>query len=72
MPDSERSIADAFERQEEKRVVLAERLEILRDMSQRMAEDDGLWFIAVTASEAYLQQELRKLCAAIEHPLEDE
>ena len=30
------------------------------------AEDDGLWFEAVTASEAYLQQELRRLHAVIE------
>lgn len=30
------------------------------------AEDGGLWFIAHTASEAYLQQQLRKLHAAIE------
>ncbi len=30
------------------------------------AEDDGLWFIAETASEAYLQQELRRLHAAVE------
>ena len=38
----------------------------LREMSSAMAEDDGLWFRAETAAEAYLQQELRKLCAAIE------
>jgi len=30
------------------------------------AEDDGLWFMAVTAPEAYLQQALRKLHAVIE------
>ena len=30
------------------------------------AEDAGLWFIAKTATEAYLQQELRKLHAAVE------
>lgn len=30
------------------------------------AEDEGLWFEAVTASEAYLQQEIRKLHAVIE------
>ena len=30
------------------------------------AEDDGLWFMARTAPEAYLQQELRKLHAVIE------
>jgi hypothetical protein len=32
------------------------------------AEDEGLWFIAETATEAYLQQELRRLHAAIEAP----
>jgi hypothetical protein len=40
----------------------------LREMSAAMAEDDGLWFQAETCAEAYLQQELRKLCAAIESP----
>ena len=30
------------------------------------AEDDGLWFNAKYASEAYLQQELRRLHAAVE------
>lgn len=35
-------------------------------LSAEMAEDEGLWFVAQTAAEAYLQQELRKLCAAIE------
>ena len=30
------------------------------------AADEGLWFIARTAPEAYLQQELRRLHAAIE------
>lgn len=30
------------------------------------AEDQGLWFIAQTAPEAYLQQELRRLHAAVE------
>ena len=32
------------------------------------AEDEGLWFIAATAPEAYLQQELRRLHAAIDPP----
>ena len=38
------------------------------------AEDEALWFHAVTAPEAYLQQELRRLHAAIETtpPGEDE
>lgn len=30
------------------------------------AEDEGLWFIAKTAPEGYLQQELRKIHAVIE------
>ncbi len=30
------------------------------------ADDEGLWFVARTAPEAYLQQELRRLHAAIE------
>jgi len=33
---------------------------------QEQAEDEGLWFEAKTAPEAYLQQELRKLHAVIE------
>ena len=31
------------------------------------AEDEGLWFAAQTAPEAYLQEALRKLHAAVEH-----
>lgn len=42
------------------------RLVELRAMSAAMAEDSGIWFRAETTGEAYLQQELRKLCAAIE------
>ena len=38
----------------------------LNKLVAEQAEDDGLWFIAQTASEAYLQQELRKLHRAIE------
>jgi hypothetical protein len=38
----------------------------LRKLVEWQAEDDGLWFKATTAPEAYLQQELRKLHAAIE------
>jgi len=34
----------------------------------RQANDSGLWFSAKTAAEAYLQQELRALHAAIEEP----
>lgn len=37
-----------------------------RQLVEQQAEDDGLWFIAQTAPEAYLQQELRKLHKIIE------
>ena len=40
-------------------------LEVLQ-LVHKQAEDDGLWFIARTAPEAYLQQELRLLHALIE------
>jgi hypothetical protein len=33
---------------------------------QEQAEDEGLWFIAQTAPEAYLQQALRRLHAEVE------
>ncbi len=41
----------------------------MRDVSlivKQQAEDDGIWFEAQTAPEAYLQQELRRLHSAIE------
>lgn len=37
-----------------------------RQIAAEQAEDDGLWFVAETATEAYLQQELRRLTAAVE------
>ncbi len=37
-----------------------------RQVVDEQAEDEGLWFVARTAPEAYLQQELRRLHAAIE------
>lgn len=44
----------------------ARRLELVREIVAKQAEDDGLWFVAMDASEAYLQQELRRLHAAVE------
>lgn len=38
----------------------------LLELVDRQAEDEGLWFVAETAPEAYLQQELRRLHAAVE------
>ena len=47
----------------------------LASLVREQAEDDGLWFEAVTAAEGYLQQELRRLHAAVESavapPVED-
>lgn len=40
--------------------------EPLTRLVDQQAEDEGLWFVAQTAAEAYLQQELRRLHAAIE------
>lgn len=38
----------------------------IKALVETQANDDGLWFKAETAPEAYLQQELRKLHAVIE------
>jgi len=45
---------------------LTARLSAIRTVVDAQAEDDGLWFIAATAPEAYLQQELRRLHAVVE------
>lgn len=45
--------------------LLAQLAEV-RELVDKQAEDEGLWCIAETAAEAYLQQELRRLHAAIE------
>lgn len=42
------------------------------DIVNQQAEDEGIWFMAKTASEAYLQQELRKLHQAIESHFKEE
>jgi len=36
------------------------------DLVLKQALDEGLWFVAETAAEAYLQQALRALAAAVE------
>lgn len=38
----------------------------IRDLVKEQIEDEGLWFKATTAPEAYLQQELRRLHCALE------
>lgn len=42
-------------------------LKNLQDLVDLQAEDEGLWFVATTASEQYLQDALRKLHDAVEH-----
>jgi hypothetical protein len=46
--------------------VIRNEWQALRDLVEKQAEDEGLWFEAETAPEAYLQQELRRLHAAVE------
>ena len=38
----------------------------ITNLVSKQAEDEGLWFVAATAAEAYLQQNLRHLHAVIE------
>lgn len=47
----------------------AAKLEKLKALVAKQADDEGLWFVAETAPEAYLQQELRKLHEIIEQAL---
>lgn len=51
------------------KVEMSEELTALRKLVDEQAEDEGLWFIAVTAPEAYLQQELRRLHEAVERAI---
>jgi len=43
----------------------------IRELVDQQAADEGLWFKAKTAPEAYLQRELRRLHAAIEAKVVD-
>jgi len=45
---------------------LIERFSLIKHLVYEQAEDEGLWFVAETAAEAYLQQELRRLHRLIE------
>ena len=45
---------------------LSEGLGKVRKLVDAQAEDEGLWFMAKYATEAYLQSELRKLHDAVE------
>ncbi len=45
---------------------LVEKHELLIKLVEEQAEDEGIWFIAETAPEAYLQHQLRRLHHLIE------
>lgn len=45
---------------------------IIKAVIEEQANDEGLWFIAETITEAYLQRALRRLHAAIENKSETE
>lgn len=38
----------------------------IRALVEKQANDEGCWFVAQTCAEAYLQQQLRLLHAAVE------
>ncbi len=51
--------------------LLALRLKVeqVRFLVEEQAEDEGLWIVAATAPEAYLQDSLRKLHHYVEKPI---
>ena len=48
----------------------AEVLAPIKVLVEKQASDEGLWFVAKTAPEGYLQQELRRLHTVIERELD--
>lgn len=46
------------------------KLALLKEYISIQAENEGLWFMAETATEAYLQQELRRVAWLIEEATE--
>ncbi len=61
-----RSLKSELESTKTELAGLRESLEALCGIVEKQAKDEGLWFISRTCPESYLQQELRKLHAAIE------
>ena len=53
-------------------MTVEEKLKQIKELVDKQVNDEGLWFIAKTAPEAYLQQELRKLHALIEEDIKIE
>jgi hypothetical protein len=48
------------------------KIELLQKHSNKLADDERLWFRAQTITEAYLQARLRKICWMIEEASIDE
>lgn len=46
---------------------MSAKIENVESVVKEQAEDEGLWFIAKTAPEAYLQKALRHIHSVIEH-----
>lgn len=61
---------DLYETIEAQNKMLAESVTSIKAKVDAQADDEGLWFYAKTASEGYLQQELRKLHEVIENHAE--
>ena len=55
-----------IEKLEAENLDLRVKLKIIQDKVNKQAEDEGLWFVARTAPEEYLQQGLRELHRVIE------
>ena len=51
---------------------MSNKLELLKQYAALQAMDDGLWFFSQSASEAYLQQELRRVMWLIEEATEEQ
>lgn len=49
---------------------MRDRSEALRGLIERQAEDEGLWYNAETAAEAYVQCALREAHAAVEETID--
>jgi hypothetical protein len=58
--------ASVLDGKDEKILELTQHLAKIQKVVDAQAEDDGLWFCAIHASEGYLQQELRRLHRVIE------
>lgn len=57
----------AHKRDRERLALVLRSLRSIQRVVDEQAEDEGLWFFSTRISEAYLQQELRKLHAMIEN-----